>query len=160
MQMKRLVCSFILLSSLGLGLLQAAEGFAGTWKLNVAQSKFAKGHELKDESVVIAEQGDNRVVTVKGTDGAGKPISAKYTVPSAGGTQNYTEGAPPAGAGAIVVSKRVDANTLDSTSTLNGKVVRTQHTVLSADGKTLTQTVSYMDEKGPATKGVLVMNRQ
>jgi kynurenine formamidase len=156
--MKKLICGLLVLGAFGLGSLWAADGFAGTWKLNVAKSKFAKGHELKDETVVIAEQGDNRVVTVKGTDGAGKPISAKYTTPVGGGTQNYTEGAPAAGAGAIVVSKRVDANTIDSTSTLNGKQVRTTHTVLSADGKTITQTVNYLD--GNALKGVLVLDRQ
>jgi len=158
--MKKLLCGFVVLSCFGIGLLQAADTFAGNWKLDVAKSKFSKGHEIKDETVVIAEQGDNRVVTVKGTDGDGKPISVKYSVPSAGGTQTFTEGAPAAGAGAVVVSKRVDANTIDATSTLNGKVARTSHTVLSADGKTLTQTVKYMDDKGGSSTGVLVMKRQ
>jgi hypothetical protein len=158
--MKKLICGLLVLGAFGVGSLWAADGFAGTWKLNVAKSKFAKGHELKDETIVIAEQGDNRVVTVKGTDGDGKPISVKYTVPSAGGTQTYAEGAPAAGAGAIVVSKRVDANTLEGTSTLNGKVVRTQHSVLSADGKTITQTVTYIGDDGKSSKGVLILNRQ
>ena len=109
---------------------------------------------------MIAEQGDNRILTVKGTDGAGKAISAKYMTPLKGGTATFTEGAPAAGAGAIVVGKMVDARTTDSTSTLNGKVVRTTHTVVSANGKTLTQTVTYTGNDGKSSKGTLVMERQ
>jgi len=158
--MKKLICGLLVLGAFGVGSLWAADPFAGTWKLNVAKSKFAKGHEVKDETVVIAEQGDNRVVTLKGTTGDGKPISVKYTVPSAGGTQTYTEGAPAAGAGATVLTKRVDANTVDATSTLNGKVVGTQHSVLSADGKTITLTVTYTGDDGKSSKGVTILNRQ
>ncbi len=158
--MKRRVFCFAVLSCLGVGLLQAADGFVGTWKLNVAKSTFAKGHEIKDQTVVIAEQGDNRVVTVKSTDGTGKATASKYMSPLKGGTVTYTEGAPAAGAGAIVVTKRVDANTTDGTSTLNGKVVRATHTVLSADGKTLTQSVTYTGDDGKSSKATLVMERQ
>ena len=100
------------------------------------------------------------MVTVKGTDGDGKPISVKYSVPTAGGPQTFTEGAPAAGAGATVVIKRVDANTTEATSTLKGKVVRTQHSVLSADGKTITQTVTYVGDDCKSSKGVLILNRQ
>jgi len=42
-------------------------------------------------------------------------------------------------------------------STLNGKVVRTTHTVLSADGKTITQTAKYLDDKGGPSTGVLIL---
>lgn len=157
--MKRLVCGFVLLSSIGLGSLWAADGFDGTWKLNVAKSKFAKGHEIKEETIVVAEQGDNRAVTTKGTTGDGKPISFKYTSPIAGGSLTYTEGAPAAGAGATVVL-RIGANTADSTTTLNGKVVGTSHTLLSADGKTLTRTDTFVGADGKSSQSVLIENRQ
>jgi hypothetical protein len=39
--------------------LLAADAFTGTWKLNVAKSKYAAGMEVKEVTVVVAEQGDN-----------------------------------------------------------------------------------------------------
>jgi len=153
----KFVCGLLVLSSFGFGLLWAADVRTGTWKLNVAKSKFVKGQEIKEETATVVEQGDNLMVTAKGTDGAGKAISVMYTFPPKGGTISYTEGAP--AAGTTVVNKWVDANTSDSTSTMNGKPVGTTHTVVSKDGKTLTQTRNAADEKGKAVKSVLVFTR-
>jgi len=157
---KKFVFGLLVLSSFGCGLLWAADAFTGNWKMNMAKSTFAKGREVKEETVTIAEQGDNRIGTVKGMYVDGKAISSEYTVPTKGGTLTYTEGAPLAGAGATSVTKRVDASTLDGATTMNGKQVGTTHTVLSADGKTITQTRSDMDESGKAMKTVAVFNRQ
>jgi hypothetical protein len=74
---KKLVLALTVLSFTGT--LVAADAFTGTWKLNVAKSKFAAGMEVEDVTAVIAEEGANLVVTVKGTAGDGKPISVKYT---------------------------------------------------------------------------------
>ena len=140
------------------GLLWAADAFTGTWKMNVAKSTFAKGKEVKELTATVVEQGDNAMVTVKGTGGDGKAISVKYTASLKGGPITYTEGGPPAGTS--VVSKRVNPNTLDSTSTMNGKQVGTSHAVVSADGKTLTLTRKGVDDKGKAVEGLEVYNRQ
>src|SRR5450631_92318 len=107
---KKFVCGLLVLSSFGFGLLGADDPFVGTWKLNVAKSKFAKGREVKESTVIIVRQGDNAMVTV------------------AGGTENFAEGGPPAGM--TVVEKRVDDRTVDSTSTMNGKQVGTSHAVV------------------------------
>ena len=155
---KKFVCGLLVLSSFGFGLLGADDPFVGTWKLNVAKSKFAKGREVKESTVIIVRQGDNAMVTVNGIDGAGKAISVKYTVPAAGGTENFAEGGPPAGM--TVVANRVDDRTVDSTSTMNGKQVGTSHAVVSANGKTLTVTQNGVDEKGKAYTSMSVYNRQ
>jgi hypothetical protein len=140
------------------GTLVAADAFTGTWKLNVAKSKFAAGMEVKDVTAVIAEEGANLVVTVKGTAGDGKPISVKYTFPAKGGAVNYTEGAP--ASGATVTSKRVNASTIDSTSSLNGKEVGSTHAVIAADGKTVTRVVKGADAQGKAYQNTEVYERQ
>jgi len=139
------------------GTVLAADPFAGTWHLNVAQSTFAAGMEVKESTVVIAEQAANLSVTAKGISAAG-PLSVTYTLPMQGGALAYTEGAP--ASGATVVIERVDANTIDSTSTLNGKEVGTTHAVLSADGKTLTRVVKGMDAQGKAYTNTEVYTRQ
>ena len=79
-------------------------------------------------------------------------------MPTAGGTENFTEGGPPAGT--TVVGKRVDTNTYDTTSTMNGKQVGTSRVVVSADGKTLTLTQKGVDEKGKAFRNVEIYDRQ
>lgn len=152
---KRLVLGLALLSFTGT--LLAADVFTGTWKLNVAKSTFAPGTEVKDVTVVVAEQGGNLAVTATGTTGDGKPISVKYTIPEKGGAVNYTEGAPPSGATAT--TKRVNARTIDSTSSLNGKEVGSTHAVVSADGKTLTRTVKGVDAQGKPFENTEVYER-
>src|SRR4030095_341485 len=94
------------------GTLLAADAFSGTWKLNVAKSKLASGTDVKELTVVVAEQGENLAITVNGTAGDGKPISVKYSVPAKGGAVSYTEGAP--ASGATATTKRVNASTIDS----------------------------------------------
>lgn len=69
----------LVLGSFGFGLLGAEGPFAGTWKLNVAKSKFAKGHEIKELTVTAKYEGDTAMVTANGMDGAGKAISVKYS---------------------------------------------------------------------------------
>lgn len=136
-----------------------ADAFTGTWKLNVAKSKFAKGQEIKEQTVTIVEQGDNAMVTAKGTDGAGKPISVMYNAPLKGsGPLTYSQGGPPAGT--TVMTKRVNASTIDWTTTTDGKQVATTHFVLSADGKTFTGTRKGVDAEGKSVTTVTVWDRQ
>jgi hypothetical protein len=140
------------------GTLLAADAFSGTWKLNVAKSKLASGTDVKELTVVVAEQGENLAITVNGTAGDGKPISVKYSVPAKGGAVSYTEGAP--ASGATATTKRVNASTIDSTSSLNGKEVGSTHAVVAADGKTLTRVVKNVDAQGKAYQNTEVYERQ
>ena len=140
------------------GTLFAADAFTGTWKLNLAKSKLAPGTEVKDLTVVVAEQGENLVVTVKGTGGDGTPISVKYAFPMKGGALSYTEGAPTTAVTAT--TKRVNANTLDGTSSLDGKEIASSHTVVSPDGKTLTRMVKGMDAQGKPYQNTEVYEKQ
>ena len=75
---KKLVLGLTLLSFAGR--LLAADAFTGTWKLNVAKSKFAPGTEVKELTVVVAEQGANLAVTATGTAGDGKPILSEIHI--------------------------------------------------------------------------------
>ena len=159
-----MVKKLVVLSFWGLALvgftdtLLAADAFTGTWKLNVAKSKLAPGTEVKDLTVVVTEQGDNFAVAVNGTAGDGTPIAVKYTLPVKGGPVTYTNGAPPTGA--TSTTKRVNATTIDSTTTLNGKEVGSTHTVVSADGKTLTRVVKNMDPQGKPYQNTEVYEKQ
>lgn len=142
---KRLICGLVALGSFGL-LFASDDVFVGTWKLNEAKTEATKGREAKDLTLVITETGDTATVMLKGIVG-GQPISQKWTEPTAGGPLNFTEGGPPEGV--TIVAKRVDDHTVESTGTMNGKQIMTQHTVVSADSKTMTVKESGADENGP-----------
>lgn len=156
--MNRLVSGLIALCCFGIGLLGADSPFTGTWKLDVAKSKFAKGHEYRELTVTLRDDGGSLLVGVQGMDGAGKPISTKYVLPAGGGQASYTEGAPPAGT--ITVAKWTDPRTISSVTTLNGKETGTNRTVANADGKTFTQTRTFTDATGKSSKSVLHYERQ
>ena len=154
--MKKFV--YVLGVVLSVGMLWAADAFTGTWKLSPAKSKFPKGFETKEMTVVMTEQGANMAVTAKGVGADGTAISVKYSFPMKGGPVNYTEGAP--ASGTTVVNKRIDANTFESTITINGKDARTTRAVVSKDGKTFTLTRKGADEKGTAIEGMEFYERQ
>lgn len=136
----------------------AADVYTGTWKLNVAKSKYSPGPAPKAVTVVIAEKGADLALSATGTDSADKPISVKYTFSAKGGPLNYTEGAPTNGA--KVVIKRPNTTTLEGTSTLNGKETGTSVTVVAADGKTFTRTVKSTNAEGKPVNNTELYEKQ
>jgi hypothetical protein len=156
--LKKFICGLVALGLFGFLLLGADEAFVGTWKINGAKSKFAKGQESKDMTLVVAVEGDIAIVTLNGTVGDSQTISFKYTVPTAGGPVHYTEGAPPAGITAAL--KNIDDRTVEFTSTNNGKQILKQHIVAGEDHKTLIIRESGVDEEGHAFKGMYVYDRR
>ena len=79
-----ILCTFALMA--------ASDPFVGTWKLNVAKSKFSPGPPLQSQTVTIGA--DNKV-EVSGTDGTGQTVTWSYT--AAPGTAPVTVRAPPNG---------------------------------------------------------------
>lgn len=124
-------CLGILMVTTGV---RAQDKIAGTWKLNVAKSKFSPGPAPKSMTVTYTPAGDTMkiVVDMVPADGAAQhwEMSGKYD-----GSDGKITGNPNAD---TVSFKRIDANTAESTFKLKGKVTATNHRSLSADGKTLT----------------------
>ena len=154
--LKKFVLGMMMLGFVGAA--SAADVYTGTWKLNVAKSKYSPGPAPKAVTVVIAEKGADYSVIATGTDGADKPISTKYTFPMKGGPIVYTEGAPTSGA--TVLIKRPNANTIDGTSTLKGKETGTSSSVVAADGKTFTRTVKATNAEGKPVNNNEVYEKQ
>jgi hypothetical protein len=71
--------------------------------------------------------------------------------------KDYPVKDPNAPAGAMSFARRVNANTLEFTEKRNGKVVDTQHILLSPDGNTLTMTIQPASGRQP---NVLVYERE
>ena len=142
------------------GSLFAADPFAGTWKLNVANSKIVGPNPAPKELTAVVEvAGDQVTVTVKGTAADGSPISVKYTTPGTGGPVQFLEGATP-GVSSVFAKKKADSRISDSTDTKEGKVIQTTHWVVSPDGKSLRATIKGIDAQGKKFESVEVWDKQ
>jgi hypothetical protein len=133
-----------------------ADPAIGTWKLNVAKSKYVPGPMPKSNVITIAAAGSGYHVTAKGEDAAGKPTSIDYTVTS-DGKDSPVKGAPAYDTTSL---KRIDANTTEQIRKKEGKSVQTATRKISADGKTMTVTTRGKDEAGRTLNTVAVYDRQ
>ena len=138
----------------------------GTWKLNLAKSKYNPGPPPKSQTTTIEAVGNGVKNTTEGVAADGSRVAYSWTVNYDGKDNAYTGvggvGTPvgtPNGADTIAV-KRIDAYTTESTQKKAGKVVNTSRTVISKDGKTRTITSKGTNASGQPTNNVTVYDRQ
>jgi hypothetical protein len=132
-----------------------ADPHVGTWKLNVAKSKYSPGPAPKEVTMKIEAKGAGIHLTQTGFDAAGKPIKIEFSA-NYDGKDNPTTGV--ANTDTIAV-KRVDANTSEATLKKGGKVVMTVISVVSKDGKTRTSTFKGTDAAGKPVNNVVVYDK-
>ena len=135
-----------------------ADNTLGTWKLNVAKSKYTPA-PMPIKSLTItreaAEGGVKQTVTGERADGTA--INASYTakydgkdVQVAGNSQYDT-----------IAIKQVNANTLtDERKKTGGPYKATGRTVVSNGGKTMTTTTKGTNAEGKEFTQVLVFDKQ
>jgi hypothetical protein len=127
----------------------------GTWKLNLAKSKYNAGTAPKSATVVVAAAGQGIKVSSDAVlaDGSSRKISyaANYDgkdVPVMG-TPDYD-----------MVAITRNGNTITGTRKNAGKQVQTFTTVVSSDGKTRTTTTTGTDAKGQKVDNSQVYDKQ
>jgi hypothetical protein len=153
--MKKLIPLMMLTTMLFAGPALAADPIVGTWKLNVAKSKFSSGQELKASTRVYTEANGVYTLDQKLTGADGKEIS--YRVQYKDGKDMKQETGGPVD---TTHAKKVDANTWDFDLKKDGKVVGHVHRVVSVDGKTLTVHNTGMMISGVTGDQALVFDRQ
>jgi hypothetical protein len=151
----RAIAMTLALGFVGAALCLAADGFIGTWKLNELKSKLAPG-TAKNSTVVYATMGDNVMVTIDGTDAAGKPTHTEWMGKYDGKDYAVTGDAT---SDARSVTK-IDDHTLTFTVKKGSKVLITGRIVLSADGKTRTVTTEGTDSSGKMISAIAVYEKQ
>jgi hypothetical protein len=141
------------------GSLWAADPMVGTWKLNLAKSKFAPGQQanVKEMTVVVREIGSDLETAFSGNGADGSPISYKFTMPKQGGVLG--SGQAPA-EGTFVVITVIKPGDMYGTSLENGKQVQVTHTFVSEDGKTMNRMLKSMDDKGQSIEVMEVWDKQ
>jgi hypothetical protein len=134
--MKRRIGVFaalVLVLAAGSVLLAQNNPFVGTWKLNVAKSKYDPGPAPQSSTRTWDASG---MVMVNGVNAAGKTTSYGYTIKD-DGKEYPTMGAIPNTADKIT-SKKMDANSYEAKFTKAGKQVEVTTFMVSDGGKTLT----------------------
>ena len=117
-------------------LAQQDSPFVGTWKLNVAKSKYTGEKPPQNATRTIEPQGK---VTVEGIRADGSPFGYSFTS-NLDGKDAPISGTGPFGGADTDAVTRVDANTHTSTVKKAGKTLVTSRAVVSKDGKVLTIT--------------------
>ena len=136
---------------------QSKDPFIGSWRMNVAKSKYTPGPTPKSVTSTYEVAGKGYRVSVKNEPATGAVQQYSYTsdldgkdVPVAGNNPNAD----------MIAVKRVDANTLEIVNKKGGKVTTTQRNVVSADGKTRTVTTTGTDASGQKVNNVAVFEKQ
>jgi hypothetical protein len=136
---------------------QSKDPFVGTWKLNVAKSKYSPGPAPRTITSTYEAAGKGYKVSVRNEPASGPVQEYSYTSNLDGTDSKYTGNNPNADTVAVT---RINANTLEAVNKKGGKVTTTQRNVVSADGKTRTMTTTGVDAQGQKLNNVAVFEKQ
>lgn len=142
---------------------QAGHPLTGTWKLNLAKSTF-NPPELAQKSILATYhvKGDTITASLEGVDYTGRAVHSEYAATfdgTAHPTREMIDGKPTQNQGAISW-KKIDDLTYEVRNILNGHVLTTQRTVIAADWKSRTTTITGQNAQGITVNNVLFFERQ
>jgi hypothetical protein len=135
---------------------QASDPRMGTWKLNVAKSKYSPGPAPQSLTVKVEPSGQGEKVTAEFVNADGTRTTTQYTA-------NYDGKDYPLTGSQIadtISLKRIDARTTERTDKKGDKVAQTLRRVVAQDGKTMTVTTKGTNAQGQAVNNVGVFDKQ
>src|SRR5271154_4030423 len=148
--MKRIlfVLTFLALSLFTSSPLMAqGNSFVGTWKLNLAKSKFEPGPAPKSMTRTVETRGKSANYSFEGVAADGSPVAYGFNTDYDGKYSPVTGTGTPGGADSIAI-KRVGKNKAEATLKKDGKLVGRSEAEVSKDGK-----VTTVKSKGTAADG-------
>src|SRR5687768_11689387 len=128
---------------------------AGTWKLNVQKSKFNPGPGPQSQTLTWKP-------TATGFDFTVDTVNAQGQKTQSQASGSYDEKPYPfktATRTGLRTSKLIDANTIEETDTIDGKVTASRRVVLSKDGTVLTISAKGTNAQGQPTNNVTVYEK-
>ncbi len=154
MRFAMLVLAFFAVS---MGLAAAEDPMVGTWKLNVAKSKYSPGPAPQGETNHVDAYGGNGIkVTAEITDAQGKKINIAYSG-SFDGKEYPVTGDPNSD---TCTFKRIDARTIERMNKKAGKATTTLTYIVSRDGKTKTIRTKGVNAQGQPVMNVALFEKQ
>jgi hypothetical protein len=152
-----LLAGVLVLAASNVTLAQDKDPANGTWKLNVAKSKFSPGPAPKEMTATIESAGPGRHVEVTGSASDGTAVKWGYSGNFDRKEIRMTGMNPDAD---VVTLRRLSPTTVRSTYKKDGKQTLVNGVSVSADGKTLTVAQSGVNAKGQTVKNTLVFDKQ
>jgi hypothetical protein len=146
-----------LLGMLALGMaLSAADPAIGTWKLNLAISKYTPGPPPESATITYVETAGGIKRTGASVDAEGKTTSFEYTAKYDG--KDY----PVTGSDLYdtITMKEINDRTVEATLKKAGKVVSKALRVVSDDGKVIVVTISGTNANGRKMHNFTVYDKQ
>lgn len=139
-----------------------ANPLVGTWKLNLAKSKYSPGPPPKSGTTKIeAVEGGIRLVN-EGVNDQGQAVRSEYAVKFDG--KDYPRKGTIAGKSNTIQDtaaiRKIDDHTYDLTYKLKGRILATARWDISRDGKTRTITFTGKDAQGRRVDNILVFEKQ
>jgi len=131
----------------------------GTWKLNVAKSKFVGAAAPKSLTRTVVTDGTGAKYTFTGVAADGTAYEYSFNTNFDGRDGAVTGSGAPGGADAIAI-KRIGTNKAVGTLKKGGKEIGTAETEVSKDGKISTVKTKTKDAKGKEVTGVSVYEKQ
>jgi hypothetical protein len=128
---------------------------AGTWKLNLAKSKYSPGPAPKSQTVTITIADGAETYSAETVDASGKTVSGGFTA-KFGGPDAPITGVAYAD---TIALKRVSPTHIDATLKKGGEVMVTVKVIIAADGKSRTVTYTGKNEKGQKIHDVVFFDK-
>jgi len=160
--MKRLVYLFVtmVLAATAAGpLMGQGNPFVGTWKLNVAKSKYEGTPAPKSLTRTVTAEGGALKYSFEGEAADGSKISYSFTT-KLDGSDSPVSGVGMTGGADVVALTKVSAHKLSGVTKKGGKKVGTALVDISMDGKTVTVKTSGKTEDGKEVKTEQVYDKQ
>jgi hypothetical protein len=130
----------------------------GTWKLNVAKSKYVPGPAPKSLTRTVEAQGEGVKYAFEGVSADGNALAYGFSV-QFDGKDNPISGSMPSGADTIS-AKRTDANHYLATLKKDGKAIGTSKVTVSKDGMVTTVDSTGTTATGAKEHDVQVYDKQ
>jgi hypothetical protein len=156
----RKVIFFLIIILLSLpSTLWAADPIIGTWKLNLAESKFPATEVMPKERTEIYRELEVDLIEfiATGIEANGSPISFKATWPQQGGTVDIMQGGNEE---TSYIETLVEPGNWYVTVLQNGKQIGVIHKTFSKDGKKMRQTYTSTDAQGNPFERLSLYDRQ
>ena len=130
----------------------------GTWKLNLAKSRFSGSPPPRSTTLTFAGEGENLTNTAESIDAQGQTIKTVF-MHIYDGKPHPTPGVP-GGIYDTTTYNRVDAFTVNFVRSKDGKAVQTGSNVVSPDGKAFTVTTLGVGANGQQISTFAVYEKQ
>jgi hypothetical protein len=142
---------------LAVGTAMAADVTTGTWKLNLAKSKYDPANLAPKSSISKLEAIEGGIkAAVETVDAQGKPIKYEFTAKYDG--KDYPVKGDPTRD--MVSYKKIDDYTFDTVNKMAGKATTTTRTVYARDGKSRTITTTGVNAQAQKVNSTAFYDKQ